>query len=246
MRSAALEEEGQKTLPRGPKGRSSSPVAGRAVLYQDFLDRVRRAEIKNGTALMLWFPGLAHFSSMIDEKVGEAAPSVFGKHDLNVLFDLVRILLIRKSESHGEPFDMGVHDDTGNIKDGAKHTIGRLSPYPRKFQKLIHGGRHFPSVKIDQALAAPFNGFGLVSVKARRPDILFEVCYWHLQKIFRLLVFLEQGLRYLIHLLVRALSRENGRDQELESTSILECRLFVCVERIKDVKNKIRSLFLLL
>jgi len=98
---------------------------------------------------MLWFPGLAHFSSMIDENVGETAPSLLGEHALNILFDLVRILLIRQPEPQGQPFDMGVYDDTGNVKDGAKHAVCRLSPYPGKFQKLIHGGGHFPSVMIN-------------------------------------------------------------------------------------------------
>src|SRR5512136_3425333 len=112
---------------------------------------------------------------------------------------------------------MGVHDDTGNVKDSAEYAVCRLSPYTGKFQKLVHGGGHFPSIEIDETLAAAFDGFGLVPVKACGPDILFELRDRHLKKIFRFLVLLEQGFCDLIHLLVRALSRENGRDKELKS-----------------------------
>jgi len=77
---------------------------------------------------MLGFPGLAHFPAVIDENVGETAPSLLGEHALNVLFDLVGILLVRQPKPQGEPLDMGVHDDTGNVKYGAKHAVRGLPP----------------------------------------------------------------------------------------------------------------------
>ncbi len=194
---------------------------------------------------MLRFSGLAHFPSVIDENVGEPAPPLLGEQALNILFDLVRILLIGHAEAQAQPFDVGVHNYTGNVKDSAKHAVRSLSSYAGKFQKFVHGGRHFPSVEIDEALAATFNGFGLVPVKACGPDILFKFSDGHLKEIFRFLILPEQGLGDLIHLLVRALSRQNGRYKELKSIPVSKRCLFIGVERVKDVENEIRPFLFL-
>ena len=94
------------------------------------------------------FSCLADLSSVIDQEVGKTAPSLSGKDLSNILFNLIRVLVIRDPQPQGEPLDVRVHHYTGDIKGRAQDNIGRFPADSGKFYHLFHGGRDLSFIKI--------------------------------------------------------------------------------------------------
>ncbi len=70
----------------------------------------------------------------------------------------------------------------------------------------------------------------LVAIGSARMNILLEFSAGYLHVILRLPVFPEEGFRYFIHPLIRALRGENGDDEEVEGRAKVEERLGRIIE----------------
>ena len=116
---------------------------------------------------------------------------------------------------------MRIHNDARcQAKDGSQDYIGRLSPNPRQLHHFFHRLRDLAMVILDKRLAKTAQRFRLVMKKACRPDVVFQLLQRNRQVILRSAIFLEKRLCHRVHSLVRALSRENGRDEKLERGNV--------------------------
>ena len=82
-----------------------------------------------------------------------------------ILLDFFGRLFCRKAEPSGEPFDVGIHDDSlWSAKNFAQNNIGRLSADPWQLRKCFKGVGYFPSVVFKKSLCTSLkvSGFGAV------------------------------------------------------------------------------------
>ena len=111
---------------------------------------------------------------MPDEKVREVGPLLFG-HDLHeVELDLDRIVFFGESNPLAHAVHMGIDHNSGNSKGVSKNDIGRLSSDTGKGHHLLQGFWNFTPEPANQLLATFLDGFGLIPVEARGPNVLLQ------------------------------------------------------------------------
>ncbi len=108
------------------------------------------------------------------------------------------------------------HDARRQAKGGTQNHIGRFSSDTRQLHHVFHRLRHLAVVSLDKSLTESAQRFRLIVKKSGWADILLQFLDRHRQIVFGLEVFSKESLRYLVHSLVRALSRENGRNEKFK------------------------------
>ncbi len=128
-----------------------------------------------------------------------------------------------------------------------KHNISCLSRDTRKGQKLLHRVWDASTVLLCNHLTRGFDALGLIPEKAARMDHLFEFCRIGLGESSSGPVFLEERRRNDVDHLIRALRRQDRRDQKLERVFVVERTLRIRIRGLEPRKDlfcsKIPSLF---
>ena len=82
---------------------------------------------------MVGFSRLTDLPAVVDKDIRETAPPFFRKQFLDIFFNPVGVLILRKPQSQGKPLDMCIHHHTRDIEDSAQNTIGRFSANTGQF-----------------------------------------------------------------------------------------------------------------
>ena len=84
--------------------------------------------------------------------MGQVIPLLRRENVSNFPLDFHGISLRRPPESAYEATEVRVHCQPRDIKCIAQHHIGGFSPDPRKDDKFLKGGWHFPTVMLTELL----------------------------------------------------------------------------------------------
>ena len=117
---------------------------------------------------------------------------------------------------------MSVNNDPGRIEGMAQDHIGGFSPYARKPSQFLHCRRHVAAEFFHQLPRAFFQRFGLGAKEAQTPNDPLDVRRGRLGKARRVGIATEKFRRDSVYRLIRALGREDDRDQQLKGVSVLE------------------------
>ena len=126
-----------------------------------------------------------------------------------------------QTEPLGNPFDVGIDDNSGDAEGGSQDHIGGLSADPGKLDQFLHRFWNPAFVCCDKLFTARDNASCLVLIEAGRVDLFFErlwVCFGVVVSGF---VFLEEALGHNVDPFISALGREDGGDQKLKRVSVV-------------------------
>ena len=176
------------------------------------------ADVGNGTDPAVGLAGVTDAPPVEDESVAKLRPAGLGEERLKVLLDILGIIPPSESEAAGHAPDVRVHDDAGRDAAGvAENHVGGLAAHPRELDKVSHDTGDLARVAVDKGAGARHHAVCL------GPE---EACGAHnglhgreIRSRQRLGIgeSPEQPGRDGIHSCIRALSRQDGRDHELES-----------------------------
>src|SRR6266567_7565101 len=112
---------------------------------------------------------------------------------------------------------MGInHDAFGNSEGHTEDYVRGFSRRARKPQQLCHRLRYLAAEFFDQHLAGTLDGFGLVTKKPGRANVLLKFIGGNFEIVFWLAVLPKEIGRNDINPLVRALRRQDRGNQKLE------------------------------
>ena len=175
---------------------------------------------------------------MKNHLMGKRYPPAPGDGLHQIELDALGSVRIRQIQSPGKPENVGVYNNSfGLAERDTENDIRCLARDAGELQKVFHGIRDFPPEFVDYHSAGALNAFGLVAKEPGRPDIVLQ----HLGRDFHVVlgcaVLFEQIPRYNVHPLISALSRQYGRDQELQRVAVQKGALGIRVRPIKAVQD---------
>ena len=102
------------------------------------------------------------------------------------------------------------------------HDVRRLSSHTRETEHLVHCLGHPTSEVVSDLLGGSLDRLRFVAVETGGADELLQVAPIRMGEIGRLGKTSEQGGRYFVDPLIRALSGQNGCDQQFERRPVIE------------------------
>ena len=152
-------------------------------------------------------------------------PSALRQQALQRDFDFLRIVRVDQAQPLRDPCDMGVNHHPGDSEAIAQNDVGRLPPDALQSDQLFHGPGHFPAEPADQGLAGLDKAPGLRLVESSRSNLLLQSGRARLRVVLGRLKLGKEPLRHLVHPLIRALGRQDGRHQQLERCLVVKSHL---------------------
>ena len=193
---------------RAAAGESVSPrLPGVLRFFRPLTQRVKHTP---ATAGLL---GNTGFTAMENQRIGNRRPLVAGDLLHQLLFDFLCAGRLRKPQAAADPQYMRIHRD-GRLREGVtKHHVGGFSPDPGQYGKRLDVVGDL-AVKIRNQLAATVDHrLCLVLVEARRFYCVFKAVQVGLRIGSGRAILPEQCPGNLVDPRVRALRRQNGRNQ---------------------------------
>ncbi len=147
----------------------------------------------------------------------ESDPLVLWHRGHQVLFDLVRVVVVGQAQPLTDAGHVCIDDDaTGDLVGVGQHHVRRLAGHRRQGQQVVHVARHLAAVAIHQRPAGVLDRLGLVTVVAGWPHHLFQLPQVRVGEGGRVGVLREQRRRHAVDALVGTLRRQDGRHQQLQ------------------------------
>jgi hypothetical protein len=115
---------------------------------------------------------------------------------------------------------MGIDCNAGNLEGMAQYYVGRLPADPGKPNQLFHGGRYLAMTFLDKLPGATLQTFCLRAEKPQGADVLFDRLRRGSRKAFGIGIVAKELGRNSVDRFVRALSRKNNGDKQLERVSM--------------------------
>lgn len=160
---------------------------------------------------------------MSDQPVGKHDPMAFGDQSGEIAFDRLGRSVFGQSQPLREPRDMRVHDYArGDAESVAEYHVCSFSSDTAEGKQIVHSLRDAAAVFVDDSAARGLDVFGFIAEKARGMDVSFELFLGNAEVIGGAAVFAEKVGGYDVYTLVRALRRQNCRDQKLERGSVIQ------------------------
>src|ERR1017187_3370028 len=221
------------TTARRARGRPSPHLQrDLSLLFFPRLNAPLRTEIRKRAAFAPWAAGGADAAPMLDERVADPGPAVPRNDAVEVPLSFHRVRLARPAETAREAPDMRVHDDSvGRSPDVPEDDVRGLASDAGQGVKGLHRSRDLAAVLLDERLRHAAQGLRLRVEKARRTDDVLEGAGRRRRERGGVGEAPEDLGSHLIHARVRALRREDGRDEELERTPEIERARGVRVDR---------------
>jgi hypothetical protein len=173
---------------------------------------------------------------MVDQQVRPQRPLVL-RHDAHeVLLDLHRVDgVVGQVEPVADARHVRVDGDADVlVVRVAEHDVGRLAADAGELGELVHRGRHLAAVPLGEGRPHRPQAFGLVAVEPRGLDVLLERLLRHARVVLGRAVLLEQVFRHEVDPLVRALGRQDRRDDQLERVREVEAAPGVRIGLFED------------
>src|SRR5262249_44946469 len=170
-------------------------------------------------------------------------PRRLRQHLGQLIVDHVGIIGPGQAETLAHAEDMGVHGDRRYVKGVTKQHIGGLEADAGQRSERGAIAWNFASMLSAQGVGHPDDGTRLGAIEAGRADLRLEGGWRQPRPVGRGAVLLEEIRRHLVHTLVRALGRENRRDQKLEWIAEVERDLRVGIGALEEPDDFSRSRF---
>ena len=151
----------------------------------------------------------------------------FGNQWREIELDLVRVRVLRESESLREAHHMGVHADGLPPESVAEHDIGCLSSHAGESEQIVQLVRNFAFEALDDFAAAVVNRLGFVAVEIDFVDFTFQGRHLCLGIVCRGSVFLEKIDGHAVNEIVPGLCRQNQGDEQLQGIGEIQVELGV-------------------
>ena len=140
-----------------------------------------------------------------------------------IVFDLLRIALLREPEFAGNALYVCVDNDGWLVINVAQDDIGRLASHAGQSRQLLNGVRHYATITLQKLVRAGDDICRLIAEEACRMDVFAQFVEVRRGEFLQRVVFAKQILRHDIDPRVRTLGAQNDRDQKWEIFYI--CRL---------------------
>ncbi len=140
-----------------------------------------------------------------------------------VLFDFDRVGVLGQSEAFAQAGDVGVDDDTGfNAEGVAENNIGCFASDPGEVGERFQVAGDFTVMVLDQGLGGGDEVFRFVAEETGGADEFFDVFLFGGGEMSGVRVFFEEGGGHHVDAHVGALRGEDGGDEELEGTVVIQ------------------------
>lgn len=173
-------------------------------------------------------------------------PVLFEHDSHEVALDFHGIGIFRHTETEGDPADVGINNDAfGFSVQPTENDIRGFAGNAAEGEKPFHRVRDAVLKPIADELRGHGNRFGLGAVESGRMHHLLELEKGNPREVDGCLVRFEIRPHGLVHPLVRALGRENDRDQELERCLVFQGHASVWIGALEAADNGRDPLFFL-
>jgi hypothetical protein len=109
-----------------------------------------------------------------DEVVREHRPVTLGEQRTDRVLDLDGVGLLGPAEAAGQPAEVGVDGDAGDVECVAEHDVGGLAAHARQLHEVLEAARDLPVVMLHQVGGELEQRLGLGAEEAQRPDDALE------------------------------------------------------------------------
>ncbi len=150
--------------------------------------------------------------------------------------DDLGILGAGDADASGDAEDVSIHRQSRDAERVAKDDVGGLAAHAGQLHQFVHRPRHFAAMRVDDLGRHPEQRARLGAEETCRLDLRLEFVGGRPGERRGVGVALEQGRRDLVHPLVSALRREDGRDQQL--IRVLEVQLGVGIGMLRREGRK--------
>ena len=147
------------------------------------------------------------------------------RHEIEL--DLVRVRVLRESESLREAHHMGVDADGLLPESVAEDDIGCLSSHAGKREQILQLVRDFAFEALDDFAAAVVNRLGFVAVEIDFVDFTCQGRHRGLGIVSRRSVFLKKIDGYAVDEIVPRLRRQDQGDEQFQGISEIQVELGV-------------------
>ena len=160
---------------------------------------------------------------MMDKKVGKHDP-FFRREKLHqILLDFIRPFLFREIQTAGQSLYVRVHHDSIGFAVGdTEDNVCGLSRDPGQFQQIVHRVGYFAAVFVRDHPARRLDALGFIAEEAAGVDHGFQFFRSGVGELPGSPVFLEQCRSDGIDHLVRALSGQDRRNQQLKRVFVIQ------------------------
>ena len=186
--------------------------------------------------------GLADSPAEPDNLVTKGDPAVLPDEFHQILLNLLGGGCRRQSEPACYAKDVRIHHDAGwNPKAGAQDYVGGFARNTRQTEHLLYRARHFSAEVVYNSLGCTYNTLRLVAKESGGADILLQNFGLERREILRGRIFRKERGRDLVHSLVRALSRKNRGDKELERVAVVQRAFSPREELVQSGKDSVQA-----
>ena len=160
---------------------------------------------------------------MENQSIAHVDPGFLRKEGHQIVLYLDGVLSLRKPHAMGESKDVSVYNDAGCFPETiSHHDVRRLSSHTRETEQLVHCLGHPTAEVVSDLLAGSLDRLRFVAVETGGADELLQLAPIRMGESGRLGKTSEQGGRYFVDPLIRALGGQNGCDQQFERRPVIE------------------------
>jgi hypothetical protein len=139
-----------------------------------------------------------------------------------LLFYFSRCRSIREAQTVSDSEDVRIDRDSALAERGRKNDVGGLAAYAGQFEQLVHRLRDAPPKTLEQYTARIFDVLGLHAKEAATFDQVFQPPLRRLGQRLRSWKSLEKNRCRQIDSSIRALRRQNHRDEQLKDVLMVQ------------------------
>jgi hypothetical protein len=155
-----------------------------------------------------------------------------------VLFDFDRVGVLGQSEAFAQAGDVRVDDDTGfDAESIAENNIGCFASDPGETGERFQVAGDFTVMVLDQGLGGGDEVFRFVAEETGGADEFFDVFLFGGGEMSGVRVFFEEGGGHHVDAHIGALRGEDGGDEELKGTVVIQFAVSVGIGGAEFPKN---------
>ncbi len=155
--------------------------------------------------------------------MGKENPFLFGDDLHQILFDLDGVGVLRQIQAARDALDVRIHHDAGRDSErGAEHYVRRLPRGAGDREEFLNGAWDLAAEISQDFSSGSDHRLRFVVEEPRGADILSQLGLIDVREILDGGVFTEQAGGHFIYALIRALSRQNGGDEEFPRVGVME------------------------
>lgn len=189
------------------------------------------------------FSRVTDLSPMPDQHIAKGVPIIPGYELHQVELDLLRVIALRQSKSLRYTSHVSVHHNARvDPVRSSQDAVGSLATNAAELHEILHRLWNLPILLFRDRLAASDNALRFASEESCRSDLLFELLLVGVREILRSPVFLEERGSDHVHPDIRALRRENRRNQKLKRVGEIERDLGIGVRFMEKRDDFLRAI----